>query len=346
MSDKRSESLKSKGDIGYALEVTKAMQGFTVSKEIFQIGDAVRALTESMGIFKRSEDFQKIGSVAKALSAPVQPLGIAANSSIGLAMKALNQSSIGLTMKALSQSPIGIAMKAVSQMNHELNISKSLIAAAKAVDSIGVNQRYISEFLNSSINSELFELIRSGDISAAQIVSGFEEAVAVVGEIDDFSKVTRQVNDSDVPQEVVKAFQNSGSLKGASQAALVYFLCLMLSAFTKDPIGSINKGFELQRNLSGLFTSVETPADARARARHLPPGANKSDLIGFRIVTGSDVYLMDDPSRQAEAVLKIRIGSLVQVLDSTDRAWLYVSVVMDDELYEGWILRSYTKRIE
>ncbi|GAA0408177.1 hypothetical protein GCM10008969_33640 [Pseudomonas veronii subsp. inensis] len=346
MSDKRPESLKLKGDIGYALEVTKAMQGFTVSKEIYQIGEAVRALTENMGIFARSENFKKIGSAVQAFSANVQPLRIAADSSIGLAMKALNQSSIGLTMKAMSQSPIGIAMKAISQMNLELNISKSIMSAAKAVDSIGINQRYITEFLNSSINSELFELIRSGDISAAQIVSGFEEAVAVVGEIDDFSKVTRQVNESNVSQEVIKAFQNSGSLKGASQAALVYFLCLMLSTFTKDPIGSINKGFELQRNLSGLFTSAETPADARAQARHLPSGANKSDLTGFRVVTGSDVYLMDDPSRQAETVLKIRIGSLVQVLDSSDRAWLYVSVVMDDELYEGWILRSYTKRIE
>ncbi|WP_124408338.1 hypothetical protein [Pseudomonas sp. R4-39-08] len=201
-------------------------------------------------------------------------------------------------------------------------------------------------YLTFVVVLEFFELIRSGRISAAQIESGFEEAVAAIGGVEDFTPVNDSVNDLAASKEVVSAFLSNGNLKGLSYGALVYFLYLVLAAFAKDPIGNINKSFELQRNISGLFTSVGTPAAARAQARHLPSGADKSELVGFRIVTGVDIHLMDEPSRQSETVLKIRIGSLVQVLDSADRAWLYVSVVMEDELYEGWILRRYTKRIE
>ena len=322
MSDKRLEFLKLRGEIGYALAAAEAVQGFAVPKEIYQISKVVKELTESWDLFRRSESFHQIGSAVQAFASTIRPLSIAANS------------------------PIALAAKAVGQMNLERDFSKTIMAAAKAVDSIGINQKYVAEFLNSSMNSELFELIRSGGISAAQIASGLEDATAAVGEVGDITDAVLPVTGSDLSTELVTAFQRTGSLKGLSHGALVLFLYLILHAFAEDPMGFLNKGFELQRNISGLFTSVKTPAEARAQARHLPSGADKSELQGFRVVTGLDIHLMDEPSRQAEAVLKIRIGSLVQVLDSTNRAWLYVSVMVDDELYEGWILRGYTKRIE
>lgn len=322
MNDRRPKSLKLTGEIGHALAAVKALQGITISKEIYQIGEIARSIKESAGIFSLNENFHKIGSAVQAFASVIPSVNIVVGSQIGQ------------------------AMEAIRNMDIAFNTSKSIIAAARAVDAIGISQRNIAALLNSSVSSELFELIRSGRISAAQIESGFEEAVAAVGDVEDFPPVTDPVNDSAASKEVVNAFLSNGNLKGLSHGALVYFLFLVLAAFAKDPIGNINKGFELQRNISRLFTSVETPAAARAQARHLPPGANKNELVGFRIVTGVDVHLMDEPSRQSGTVLKIRIGSLVQVLDSADRAWLYVSVVMDDELYEGWILRSYTKRIE
>ncbi|AZE91625.1 SH3 domain-containing protein [Pseudomonas orientalis] len=322
MSDEWSENLKQKGEIGYALAAAKAIQGLRIPKELYRIGETARLLTAQASIFSRSENLYSIGSVVKTLTSVMSPLNIVVDS------------------------PIGQAMSAIRKMDVAFNTSKSLTAAARAVDSIGVSQKTVAALLSSPMSSEFFELIRSGTISAAQIESGFEEAIAVVGRAEDLPSVNAPGTNTADSIEVVTALLSNRSLKDLSYGALVYFLYVMLMAVAQDPIASINKGFELQRNLSGLFTSVETPAEARAQARRLPLGADKSELVGFRLVTGVDVHLMDEPSRQAEVVLKIRIGSLVQVLDASNRAWLYVSVVMDGELYEGWILRSYTKRIE
>lgn len=78
----------------------------------------------------------------------------------------------------------------------------------------------------------------------------------------------------------------------------------------------------------------------------MPQGVDKSSITGFRILTGDGVYLREGPGKRFDEVLKVKIGALLQVLDSSHKSWILVSVVVDGELYEGWVLRGYTKRIE
>lgn len=69
------------------------------------------------------------------------------------------------------------------------------------------------------------------------------------------------------------------------------------------------------------------------------------EFVRFRIVKGEGVHLRTEP-RMKSALVAISIQNLVllEVLDDTNRDWLYVSVVNEKEV-TGWISRKYTHRL-
>lgn len=38
----------------------------------------------------------------------------------------------------------------------------------------------------------------------------------------------------------------------------------------------------------------------------------------------------------------IPIGTIIRVIDKSNKTWLLVEVEIDDELEQGWVLRRYT----
>lgn len=68
-------------------------------------------------------------------------------------------------------------------------------------------------------------------------------------------------------------------------------------------------------------------------------------LRNFRTVEGIGVRLRVDPSMKAALVqVTLEDRALLEVLDSSNRDWLYVSVIGEDGL-EGWISRKYTRQL-
>jgi len=45
---------------------------------------------------------------------------------------------------------------------------------------------------------------------------------------------------------------------------------------------------------------------------------------------------------KSEIITSLPIGSLVEVLDSSNRSWLLVEVEVNGELEQGWVFRRYT----
>ena len=308
-------------------ETLKSLQlGQTVIGQ--QVGDAFRDMRERLSMFDMSRELLSIGRTIQEFRA--LPVSVA-NSEF-------------------SRSFVSIG-EVVAQINRSvIEPSSSMFQAARAVAEISSFKSAFPagmlDFLNSPERTQLFDLIHSGRIDVEQVVEGFDDAVSLVETVDSPSDLDSSVTIADAHKEVVNALLSRGSLKGVSPAGMRYFFWFVICVVLPAIVTFSNQSFELQKKVGGLFTEVESPAAARAQARHLPEGANKSQLIGFRVVTGENVYLMYEPSRKSEEVFKIRIGSLVQVLDATDNSWLYVSVMMDDELYKGWVFRRYTKRIE
>ncbi|MBJ2241713.1 SH3 domain-containing protein [Pseudomonas sp. MF6768] len=69
------------------------------------------------------------------------------------------------------------------------------------------------------------------------------------------------------------------------------------------------------------------------------------EFVRFRIVKGDRVRLRTEP-RMSSALVALAIQNLdlLEVIDDTNRDWLYVSVVNEKEV-EGWISRKYTHRL-
>lgn len=68
-------------------------------------------------------------------------------------------------------------------------------------------------------------------------------------------------------------------------------------------------------------------------------------LRSYRTVKGTEVRLRVDPSMKAAQVqVTLEDRALLEVLDSSNRDWLLVSVINEDGV-EGWISRKYTYRL-
>lgn len=334
MSDERKNVV---GQLGNSTDeifkVGRAIQGITIPHEIYKIGQIAKSLNEFSSSFARSQEILAIGEAVKKFQAVAKPMNIVAtNSTIGRLM-----SSIADINKQLNRSML--------DPNSDLFRGwKSVVEFSSAFNA--VSYRGLAKFANSPANSELISLLRSGQFTSEQLIEGFEDAVSVAGVIEGLPAVDVSSSGAKLQDEVVSALMGHKSLKGLSLEALRYYIFFVICSFFSDPIGAINKGFELQKNLSGFFAEVKTPAEARAIARHMPQGVDKSLIAGFRILTGDGVYLRDGPGKRSDEVLKMRVGALLQVLDSSHKSWILVSVVVDGEVYEGWVLRGYTKRIE
>jgi hypothetical protein len=65
----------------------------------------------------------------------------------------------------------------------------------------------------------------------------------------------------------------------------------------------------------------------------------------FRMVKGEGVRLRTEPGMKSELVaLSLHDRDLIEVLDDSNRDWLYVSV-LNEEGVSGWISRKYTHRL-
>nr|WP_315492929.1 SH3 domain-containing protein [uncultured Pseudomonas sp.] len=314
-------------------KVGKSIQSIIIPHEIYRIGQIAKSLSEFSSSFARSQEMWAIGEAVKKFQVVAKPMNVVAtNSTIGRLMSSITDINKKLNQAMVDpNSDLFRGWRSVAEFSSAFN---------------AVSYRGLAEFAKSPANSELISMLRSGQFTSEQLIEGFEEAVSVAGVVEGLPAVDVSSSGAELQGEVVSALMGGKSLKGLSLEALRYYIFFIICSFFSDPIGAINKGFELQKNLSGLFTKVETPAEARAIARHMPQGVDKSSITGFRILTGDGVYLREGPGKRFDEVLKVKIGALLQVLDSSHKSWILVSVVVDGELYEGWVLRGYTKRIE
>jgi uncharacterized protein YgiM (DUF1202 family) len=88
--------------------------------------------------------------------------------------------------------------------------------------------------------------------------------------------------------------------------------------------------------------SISTPAEVRQFTRAPNHNFDLSSLKGFRVTTVQSLNLRETPSLKSEIITTLPIGSLVEVIDKSQRSWLLVEVEIEGELEQGWVSRRYT----
>ena len=90
------------------------------------------------------------------------------------------------------------------------------------------------------------------------------------------------------------------------------------------------------------FNEANSSTEVRSLTRKPQEDVSKELLKGYRVVIADSLRLRAKPSMESEVIVTLPIGKLVNVIDSSNRSWLYVQVEHDDGLIEGWISRRFT----
>lgn len=88
--------------------------------------------------------------------------------------------------------------------------------------------------------------------------------------------------------------------------------------------------------------AITTPAEAKAFVKEPNESFDRAALKGFRVITASTLNFRENPGMKSEILATLPVGTLVEVIDKSDRAWLLVEVEIDGVLEQGWISRRYT----
>tara|TARA_R100001039_G_C1781180_1_gene67694 strand:- start:276 stop:590 length:315 start_codon:yes stop_codon:yes gene_type:complete len=88
--------------------------------------------------------------------------------------------------------------------------------------------------------------------------------------------------------------------------------------------------------------AINTPSEAKAFAKELNENFDRSALKGFRVITANALNFRGGPGMKSEIITILPVGTLVEIIDKSDRSWLLVEVEIDGVLEQGWISRRYT----
>lgn len=128
------------------------------------------------------------------------------------------------------------------------------------------------------------------------------------------------------------------------QAFICWFFYQVIVSMVEDSIkAAVLDGIN---EVKTEFTSPAKPKTLRKStivASH--PDFNWEQLNHFRLITGTNVRLRFSPTMNSETVEMLNKGTVVAIMDTQGRQWLYVQVDIDGEKIYGWINRSYTSRL-
>lgn len=115
-----------------------------------------------------------------------------------------------------------------------------------------------------------------------------------------------------------------------------YFLPVFLSCCATIIMLNID---EIREKLNTSSTAVEVKSVVKgASLIHV----DRSFLRGYRVTIVDNLYLREEPSMKSEVIDKLPIGTLVEIIDKSNRSWLLVDIEINGEVEQGWISRKYT----
>ena len=161
--------------------------------------------------------------------------------------------------------------------------------------------------------------------------------------IDQFDLPEDQDIDQSIQAEIQKELAENSDYNSLSKRAQLllsyiyhkYFLPIILGLLT----GIM---WQQAQKVQISLQEKETPAEIKSYTRKPIPGINKNLLKGYRVVTGADVHLRKDPSMKSDIITTLPLGQLLEVLDKSNRSWIFVKVEIEGEEFVGWVSRRYT----
>ena len=329
----------SSASIMEALKPSLAMQ--SVMKFIYPFKDMQAQLfpTSSFSddLRARIAELNQVGRIAKELTSVQALISSAALSNA----KAIHEQ-VGLMEVANSPSMMAAKLAAVATAN---SFTSSLKMAELLSMGTSLAQVGLSDVENIKWDAPASTELLSAIAAAAETLKEAPEPTPDLVNLPDAS------NDDDggpvsSPQQLQSELAEAattGDLSRLSPAAKAYFKWfLWLLGAIVSLIAAQNA---VREELCFLQPKIWPGMTAGQMGKTVRKAMCEASLVfngDYRFVKGTDVRLRESPGTKA-AILPVQLadGQIVEVLDSSNPDWLYVTVIAEN--VEGWVSRKYTR---
>jgi len=246
--------------------------------------------------------------------------------------------------------------KSISSMYGSLNINSftKLDSTHELIKSFSLNTKMLDS-LQSSMNSTLLEQVDKYNLnieslanSAINNFNNLQTSINIDTDVADNLFYGSSVNDNNLPVDndlLIEALESIQEEKDFKQLpdnvkAIAFFIFnLVANALISMYVGMY--WYEVQQMQTKL-QQAESVIEVKRTMKEVGLSGHREFLKGYRVTTGTDIQLRDKPKMKSNVSFELPMGKMLNVLDKSNRSWLYVEVEIDDELVEGWVSRQYT----
>lgn len=165
------------------------------------------------------------------------------------------------------------------------------------------NERLVSDYTETFYPDEIYDL--NNDINTE------------IGENDDFEQLPLSV-----------------------QSKIFYYLKFTFLTIFLNLIS--NYIYDQRELLAQSLNMLTQTSEVKSYVRKSQSRYDRDVLSGLRVVAGNNVNLRTQPSMKSDIIVQLDTGTLVEVLDKSNRTWLLIEITDGDEIIQGWISRRYT----
>lgn len=256
------------------------------------------------------------------------------------------------TARSAIGDPSGLPSARLEDWMGEVNSAKAARAVLTGVSLPSVGAQLISaqirsndfkkQFASVLLDSKAFQsFLNSNEENWDTVTSGFEVQPSTL----DLQTLENPSDIAAAEAELVDALSTKGNLHGVSSRAKGWLTWMFIIFISLMNYLAIENGVReelcfLQPKLMPGLTLGQTGKAIRTALCNAEQPVEH--LKNYRLVDGLGVRLRDQPSMSA-TVVQVRIPdrAVLEVLDSSNRDWLYVSVIGEEDV-TGWVSRKYT----
>ncbi len=213
-----------------------------------------------------------------------------------------------------------LSRQSIKAFEHSNSFSK-LIDSAKAT-----SQLY---------NLEAFEAIAKLQNSP---LNHFGEFAGMAFKNQEYRRDIHQLDD-DINSEIAQE-NDFEKLPSTVKNKIIYYLKFIFLTICLNLLS--NYIYDQRELLAQTLRLIEKPSEVKKFVRSGSSQFEREVLSGLRVVSGNDVNLRTSPSMKSGIIMQLDTGTLIEVVDKSNRVWLLVEISDGEDVIQGWIARRYT----
>jgi len=208
------------------------------------------------------------------------------------------------------------------------------------------NESQISE-LGSIVINATEALNEFSNLESLKALSGLkhfplDEILATnltTSDIEELSESSLAEIDTDLSDEI-KSGKDFSSYTEKAKKTLYFFCTAILLQYFIGIASSISVNYIQQ--FQEASKNLETSREVKSLIRSPSSVVDLQALKGHRVTTVNNLNFRDNFGMNSTIIDTLPIGTVVRVIDKSNKSWLLVEVEIDGEFEQGWVLRRYT----